>query len=295
MRPAIALWCSRRYQQDCPVSLWPVATDARAELRADCARCAGLCCVLPEFAASADFAISKPAGQPCPHLQPDARCRIHAGLRERGFGGCAAFDCFGAGQQITQVTFAGRDWRQDPAVLPSMAAVFPVMRQLRELLWYLTEALALPAAQSLQAELAAACERTGQLTRASAGELAGFDTGAWRQQAGALLAQASELTRAGVPDRAADRRGADLIGARLRGASLRGASLRGAYLIGADLRGADLRSTDLLGADLRAADLRGADLTGSIFLTQPQLGAAHGDAATVIPAALTRPGHWQAT
>ena len=38
--------------------------DDRALLHADCARCAALCCVLPPFAASADFAIDKPAGRP---------------------------------------------------------------------------------------------------------------------------------------------------------------------------------------------------------------------------------------
>ena len=37
------------------------------ELRADCTRCFALCCVAPAFAASADFAIDKPAGQPCPN------------------------------------------------------------------------------------------------------------------------------------------------------------------------------------------------------------------------------------
>ncbi|HEY6597232.1 MAG TPA: pentapeptide repeat-containing protein, partial [Asanoa sp.] len=40
--------------------------DRRAELRADCTRCVGLCCVAPAFSASADFAIDKPAGRPCP-------------------------------------------------------------------------------------------------------------------------------------------------------------------------------------------------------------------------------------
>ncbi|RQX15913.1 oxetanocin A resistance protein, partial [Micromonospora arida] len=39
-----------------------------AQLRADCGRCFGLCCVVPAFAASADFAIDKPAGSPCPNL-----------------------------------------------------------------------------------------------------------------------------------------------------------------------------------------------------------------------------------
>jgi uncharacterized protein YjbI with pentapeptide repeats len=265
----------------------------RAELRADCARCAGLCCVGPSFAASADFAIDKPAGEPCPNLLPDLRCGIHAGLREQGFRGCDAFDCFGAGQQVTQVTFGGGDWRQDPGTAASMFAVFTVMWQLRELQWYLAEALRLPQARPLRDELTATWDRTEALTRAGAGELARFGVAAYRQEAGELLARVSELVRADVAGRAPDRLGADLIGANLRGVRLRGASLRGACLIRADLRGADLRKTDLLGADLRAADLRGADLSGAVFLTQPQLAAARGGPATTIPAALIRPAHWR--
>jgi len=98
--------------------------------------------------------------------------------------------------------------------------------------------------------------------------------------------------RSSVAGRAPDRRGSDLVGARLRGADLHGASLRGAYLIGADLAGADLRSADLLGADLRGADLSGADLTDALFVTQPQLTAARGDAATRLPSWARRPAHW---
>src|SRR6188768_3666781 len=92
-------------------------------LKADCSRCFGLCCVAPAFAASADFAIDKPAGSPCPNLQADFRCGIHAELRERGFPGCEVFDCFGAGQQLTQVTFGGRTWREDRALAAQQFAV----------------------------------------------------------------------------------------------------------------------------------------------------------------------------
>jgi uncharacterized protein YjbI with pentapeptide repeats len=261
-------------------------------LRADCGRCFGLCCVAPAFSVSADFAIDKPAGHPCPHLQPGFRCGIHHDLRGRGFRGCAVYDCFGAGQQVSQVTFGGRDWRQDPSAATQMYAVFPVMRQLHELLWYLAAALALPPARAVHGELRHALAATQALTNRPAGVLLALDTGRHRAQVNALLLRASELVRAQVPGPKLDRQGAGLIGARLARADLRGASLRGARLIGADLRHADLRLADLTGADLRGADLRGADLTTSLFLTQAQLDAAEGDSGTGVPAPLTRPAHW---
>ncbi|MEU8402454.1 pentapeptide repeat-containing protein [Nonomuraea sp. NPDC048892] len=259
-------------------------------LTADCENCFGLCCVALPFSASADFAVDKEAGQPCHNLRGDFRCSIHDRLRDRGFPGCTVFDCFGAGQKVSQVTFEGRSWREAPETAARMYAVFPVMRQLHELLWYLAEALTLEAAEPIHVALRQAFDETERLTREPAGALERLDVAAHRAGVNELLLRTSELARAGL--KGVERRGADLIGARLRGARLRGANLRGAYLIGADLRGADLRRADLIGADLRGADLSGADLTGAVFLTQAQLNAARGDAATRLPATLTRPGHW---
>ncbi|NEA66503.1 pentapeptide repeat-containing protein [Streptomyces sp. SID12488] len=273
----------------------PATAAADPNLRSDCGSCFGLCCVALPFAASADFATDKDAGQPCTNLRADFRCGIHTQLRQRGFSGCTVFDCFGAGQKVSQVTFGGQDWRRDQGTARQMFDVFPVMRQLHELLWYLTEALTLPPALPIHGELRRALDKTEHLTGGSAQELTELDMAAHRGDVNALLLRTSELVRAKVTGRKKDkkdRRGADLIGADLRAADLRGANLRGAYLIAADLKGADLRTADLIGADLRDADLSGADLTGSIFLTQAQLNAAKGDSSTKVPPALVRPAHW---
>jgi uncharacterized protein YjbI with pentapeptide repeats len=266
------------------------------DLRADCANCFGLCCVAPAFSASADFAIDKPAGTPCRHLREDFGCGIHDRLRPAGFQGCAVYDCFGAGQRVAQVTFGGRNWRQAPDTpagrkYPAlMFAVFGAMRNMHELLWYLTEALTWQPARALDGELRDALAVTERLADQDPYALVQLDAHAHQREISALLSRASELVRAGVAGR--DLRGADLAGQDLRGADLAGADLRGACLIGADLRGADLRLADVIGADLRAADVRGADLGGSLFLTQFQVNAARGDRATALPATLTRPGHW---
>jgi hypothetical protein len=173
-----------------------------------------------------------------------------------------------------------------------MFDVFAVMRQLHELLWYLTEALTLQPARPLHGELGLALDETERLTHTSPGSLLELDVAAHRRGVDALLLRTSELVRAEARHQRKDRSGADLVGADLNGADLRGADLSGARLIAADLRGADLRVADLIGADLRGADLGGADLTGSLFLTQSQLTAARGDADTTVPPALTRPTHW---
>ncbi|WP_327644000.1 pentapeptide repeat-containing protein [Micromonospora zamorensis] len=269
----------------------PAPPPGSVQLRADCGRCFGLCCVVPAFARSADFAIDKPAGQACPNLGPDHRCGIHTELRQRGFPGCTVFDCFGAGQQVSQVTFGGRDWRGAPETLPAMAEAFAVLRPLHELLWYVTEALTLHPPADLRDELARARAETAALTEGDPTRLRTVDVAAHRDRVNPLLSQASDTARSpgGV-----DHRGAHLPGADLRRVDLRRANLRGALLIGADLRGVDLSLADVTGADLRGADLRGADLRSTLFLRQSQLDAARGDVRTGLPAARTRPPHWTA-
>ena len=227
------------------------------------------------------------------NLQADYRCGIHARRREQGFPGCTVFDCFGAGQKVSQTTFGGQDWRRAPHIARQMFDVFPIMRQLHELLWCLAEALALRPARPIWRDLRRALNNVDHLTRSGPKTLAGMDVAAVRHDVNALLLRASELVRAEVPGRKKNHRGADLIGADLKGANLRGANLRGAYFIAADLTNADLRTADLIGVDFRDADLRGADLTGSIFLTQSQVNAAKGDTATRLPPGLTHPAHWQ--
>ena len=273
-----------------PASVAPAP--GAAELRPDCARCFGLCCVALPFAASSDFAADKDAGTPCGNLRADFRCGIHNRLRESGYRGCTVFECFGAGQKVSQITFGGRDWRQHPGSARQMFAVFPVVRQLQELLRYLADGLAQPAARPVHAELRRAYEATERLGLGTAEELTALDVPAVRAEVNTLLLRVGELVRATAPGRPRNHRGADLAGARLRGADLRGANLRGACLIAADLGRADLRGADLIGADLRDADLGGADLTGAVFVTQSQLQSARGDAATRLPAGLERPAHW---
>jgi hypothetical protein len=172
-----------------------------------------------------------------------------------------------------------------------MFGVFPIMRDLHELLWYLTEALTLQPDSSLHSELSLALEETERLTHNGHDALMELDVAAYRRDINSLLLRTSEHVRSGIRHKK-DYRGTDLMGAKLKGADLRGANLRGVYLIGADLRGANLRMADLIGADFRDADLRGADLTESIFLIQSQLDAAKGDIETKLPPSLTHPTHW---
>lgn len=262
-------------------------------LTADCENCFALCCVALPYAKSADFAVDKDSGTPCKNLQSDFRCKIHQNLRNKGFRGCAAYECFGAGQKVSQNTYEGRDWRENPESAKEIFNVFPIMQQLHEMLYYLNEALHYDETKNIHHKLQAAFEETESLTNLNSKDLLNLNVPAHRAKVNECLLKASELVRGKISSgKGKILRGSDLIGARLSGADLRGANLRGALLIAADLREADLRAVDFIGADLRDADLSGANLTGSIFLTQAQINAAKGNLQTKLPAALKTPEHW---
>ncbi|WP_282092733.1 hypothetical protein [Epibacterium ulvae] len=124
------------------------------DLKADCSQCAALCCVAYPFDASEEFAIVKETDTPCPNLADDFRCSIHADLTCKGFGGCVAYSCAGAGQRITQELFDGETWRDDPDLLPHMTYALRIIRPIHEALLILKEARTLP----LSAEYVRRCD-----------------------------------------------------------------------------------------------------------------------------------------
>ncbi len=232
-------------------------------LAADCSRCFALCCVLVPYERGPDFAADKPSGVPCAHLGSDDLCTIHDDLSERGWSGCVRFDCFGAGQQVSQVTYAGTSWRDSPN-RAEMSAVLSVMRQLHEMVALLDEAR-----QRAAVDAEGALGEVLALTRGTHEQLLTADLDDIRGRVSEVLGAASAAVRKAWPD-AADLARADLAGQDLRHRDLRGAHLRGALLIGSDLRGVDLTDADLLGADVRGARAEGAQLDGALFLTRVQ-------------------------
>lgn len=92
--------------------------------RADCSRCCGLCCVAPAFLAVQGFGQDKPADTPCQHLTRTRHCAVYAERAAVGYPSCVGFDCFGAGQWITQEVFAGARWTDSPEIGEQMFAAY---------------------------------------------------------------------------------------------------------------------------------------------------------------------------
>lgn len=270
------------------------------EFRGHCEKCFGLCCVALYFSATEGFPTDKEAGKPCINLKSDFTCSVHKDLTNKGLKGCTAYDCFGAGQKVAQVTYGGCDWRKAPETAKHMFDAFLIMRQICEMMWYLNQAVVLQKDISIKGEISILLEETEGLTLLDVDSLLMLDIDAHRNKVNQLLNNTSEQVRAKAYSGKCTSSGngkinlgrLDYFGADLRKANLRGADLRGACLIAANLKGVDLGGADLIGADLRDADLSGANLAESIFLTQAQINTAKGDNNTKLPLMLVRPHSW---
>jgi hypothetical protein len=161
-----------------------------AHLKADCSACVALCCVIPPFDAVQGFGFDKPAETPCRHLCADHRCGIHDDLVGRGFAGCVAFDCLGAGQRLTALAvarFGDADWRGRPEVARWLFAAYPGVREAQEWLARLSLAArvsGLDGLRVLAAELEAEAPRWPDWRAA--------ERDVWRSRVGAALAPLAE-------------------------------------------------------------------------------------------------------
>ncbi|MEW9095884.1 MAG: pentapeptide repeat-containing protein [Clostridiaceae bacterium] len=269
-------------------------------LKINCQKCFGFCCVALYFSASEGFPTDKDAGKPCINLQSDFTCAVHKNLREKGLKGCTSYDCFGAGQKVAEVTYDGQDWRSNPEIAKQMFDAFLIVRELHEMLWYLTEALSVQDDSVIQDKISNMISETVRFTNLDADSLIKLDLVSHRNNVNPLLSNTSEHVRAKAQSghrtnlkrkkKIAGR--LNLMGSDLRKVNLIGEDLRGALLIAADIRGTDLSGADLIGADLRDADIRGTNLKNSIFITQGQINTAKGDSNTKLPMSIVRPSYW---
>lgn len=274
--------------------------DIYKELKIDCEKCFGFCCIALYFSKTDGFPEDKESGKPCINLQSDFKCKVHRDLRKKGLKGCTAYDCFGAGQKVAQITYEGHDWRESPEYSNKMYDVFIVMRQLHEILWYLAEAYRLQKDEKIKEEISKMIDETESITKLDRDSIIKVDLPGHRFRVNKLLLNTSKGIRNKLNKNSKNRLRnrkmisgrLNLIGSDLKKVNLVGEDLSGALLIASDLSGVNLSGTDFIGADLRDADLRGANLRESIFITQAQINSAKGDISTVLPTSIVRPSHW---
>lgn len=117
-------------------------------------------------------------------------------------------------------------------------------------------------------------------------------TGAIMVDANLTKAEMSRANLASVDLTRADLRKAELQRTNLEGSKLDRANLTGAVLARTNFRKASLQGTHMMQARMFRTQFEGVNLSGVVGLTQAQLEASCGDAATRLPAGLTMPAAW---
>lgn len=260
------------------------------ELKIDCEKCSGLCCVALYCMKTDGFPENKEAGVPCKCLMPDFKCTIHSKLSEKNMRGCLAYDCFGAGQKVTQDCFPNVNWKTHPKKAKEIFEVFLVVFQLHQMQWYLLESLTLISDQQLQKNVEMLIAENEGITNMPPNQILEFDIENYRSKVNQVLKQVSGLIAIDSVDETNPK---DYFGKHLKKANLNGKNLSMALMIAANLEGCSLKRTNFLGADLRDANIKNTDLSGSVFLTQMQINSAKGNRNTKLPKNLSHPESWE--
>lgn len=256
-----------------------------------CEECCGLCCIALYFSKTEGFPENKDAGIPCKNLLTNYKCKIHPELSDSGLKGCSAYDCFGAGQQVTSLMQKKPEWN---TIAPEEKSIifnaFLKVMQIHHTLWYLTEALTLNLSTVEKGQLELLRDMGKKLTAQPIEELQNIDIISFQNKGNQLLKLICQEVGTMFNNKTVTSR--NYIGKSMKGKNLTGQDFSMSLLIAASLEQSDLYGANFLGADMRDTNIRNTDLSHCLFLNQMQINAAKGNKNTALPPYLSRPSIW---
>lgn len=257
-------------------------------LKINCENCSGLCCVALYCARTDGFPENKDAGIPCKYLNSNFQCKVHSQLIDMNMKGCLAYDCFGAGQKVSQDLFSNITWQSNQEKSNLIFDVFLLVFQLHQMEWYLLESLLLDTDKRFSENIEQLIFKIEHVLEKSYENILNFDISSFRLEVNHILKSISkQYTKSNKLNQK------DLIGKDFKKANLDGEDFSMSLLIAANFEGCSLKDTNFLGADLRDANVRNADLSSSLFLTQLQVNSTQGDYSTTLPKYLSVPISWK--
>ena len=257
------------------------------KLRIDCNNCSGLCCVALYCAKTDGFPENKNAGIPCKYLNSDFQCEIHSKLIDMNMRGCLAYDCFGAGQKVTQDLFPNTTWKSDQEKSKIIFEVFLRVFQLHQMEWYLLESLTLVKDKNLSDNIEQLILKIEHVLEQSYENVLDFEITSFRLEVNPILKLISRQYA-----KTNQLNGKDMIGKNFKMTNLDGKDFSMSLLIAANFEGCSLNYTNFLGADLRDTNFKNTDLSSCLYLTQIQINSSVGNKNTILPKNLIHPISW---
>lgn len=261
------------------------------ELKIDCSKCSGLCCTALFFSKMDGFPEDKTAGKPCVNLQYDFRCKIHTELIQRKMKGCLGYDCFGAGQKVTQVIYNNSNWCTEPTKSQQIFDVFLVTFQVHQILYFLAEAKTIIPARELWNYINTLIKEGRDICKAFPQDILTYDIDKYKKRVNECLRNVNNLIRVNYNHNKEEHK-TNFLGKRFKEKNFNGMDFTMSLLIATNFKGCSFNGANFLGADTRDTNFSSADLSEAVFLTQGQVNSAKGNLDTKLPRYLCRPITW---
>ena len=257
------------------------------ELSIDCEKCSGLCCVALYCSKIDGFPENKSADTPCKHLESNFKCNIHTQLLKKNMKGCLIYECFGAGQKVTQLYKSVGNWSSNPGQRKEIYQIFLIMTKLYQMRWYLIQAFDLNVSLEINDKITALIQENEQLAGLHPNKLLSYNLDKYREKTNHILKIIIDQISAPQTEKSKN-----YLGMNFRGKNLNGKDFSMSLLIATNLEHCSLKKAIFLGANMRDANVKNTDLSQSLFLTQMQINSAKGNSATKLPLYLSRPSSW---
>lgn len=262
------------------------------QLKVDCSKCSGLCCTALFFSKMDGFPENKIAGKPCTKLQNNYRCKIHHELGKRNMKGCIGYDCFGAGQHVTQCIYKGETWQTSQEQSKEIFDVFVMVFQLYQIRYFLEEAMTVIPAKKLWSDIRNLIKENEALCNSRPQIILDIDIDNYRNKINNVLKQVCACIIKCF-NRSDNKGLTDFFGRNFKNRDMSGLDLSMKLLIATNFDSCIFNGTIFLGADTRDTNFSNADLREAVFLTQGQINSAKGNLNTKLPQYLDYPVTWK--
>lgn len=262
------------------------------KLKIDCSLCSGLCCTALFFSKIDGFPENKVAGKPCSKLKSDYCCKIHNELEMKNMKGCIGYDCFGAGQYVTQCIYKGVTWQASQEQCEEIFNVFVFVFQLYQIRYFLEEAMLVIPAKELWKDIQSLIKENEALCNSNPKDILNIDIDSYRNKVNIILKEVCDSIIKCFKNNE-NKRLTEFLGRSFKKRDMSGVDLSMKLLIATNFDSCIFDGTVFLGADTRDSDFSNADLREAVFLTQGQVNSAKGNRYTKLPSHLDYPVTWK--
>ena len=265
--------------------------DESYRLVSDCSRCSGLCCIALYCFKSDGFPQNKPIGKPCINLMDNFKCRIHNDLENKGMKGCIGYDCFGAGQYLTEDVYCGVTWKTQLERVKEICDLYMLIYRMFQLRFFLYESKKLASSEILLPEIEQLLKENDVICKQSIEEMLQYPIDSYQDKVNHILKKSCvELNKFLGVIKGTE---TNFLNRNVRGKNLSGFDFNMKSLIASDFRDCKFKGATFIGTDTRDANFDGADLREAVFLSQGQVNAAKGSRRTKLPKHLKYPVTWK--